>query len=157
VALEVHTAAFADEIQTLATLDIGQMWDRHLGEFLGEWTRVNRQNLPAAETEKHLLSFMEGLSDKPTEDLARKSSTVAYNQGRNAEIKTLHTEGAVEFVVRSEILDQATCSECAKWDGAIFEVDTPSFYQYAPPAQCLGGDRCRGFYVAVPAEMEEAA
>ena len=154
MALDIHTAAFADEIHTLATLDIGEMWDRQLGEFLGEWTRVNRQNLPADEMEKHLLSFMEDLSGKPTEDLARKSSTVAYNQGRNAEIKTAHAEGEVQYVVRSEILDEATCSECAKWDGAIFEVGTPEFDQYAPPAQCLGGDRCRGFYVAVPAKME---
>jgi len=82
---------------------------------------------------------------------------VAYNQGRAAEIKTAKEEGKARFVLRSEILDENTCSECMKWDGAIFEVGTPAFDEYMPPAQCLGGDRCRGFYVAIPNEMQEAA
>ena len=151
--LEHHTQAFADEIQTLATLDIGQMWDRHLGEFLGEWTRLDRGQLPAAEMEKGMLAFMENLSDKPTIDLARKSSTVAYNRGRNAETLTAKEQGQAEFVIRSAILDQSTCGTCQLLDGAAYEIDSPDYWNDHPPLQCEGGDRCRCFYVVVPGEM----
>jgi hypothetical protein len=51
--------------------------------------------------------------------------------------------------LRSEILDSNTCEACANLDSAVFEVGTPDFHTYMPPAQCLGGDRCRGFYVAI--------
>ena len=147
--LERHIEAFAEEVNILATLDVGTMWDRMLGEFLGEWGRLERQGLSEEEMEREMRAFMDGLSDKPVTDLARKSSSVAYNQGRAAEILTAGVEGRTEFVVRSEILDTATCEVCARLDGSVFEVDSPDFHEFLPPAKCLGGDRCRGFYVAV--------
>jgi len=154
VALEIHTAAFGEEIHTLATLNVGQMWDRHLGEFLNEWTRVSRQNLPAAEMESHMEAFMRNLSSNHEIDLARKSAGVAYNQGRNAETLTAKDEGLAEFAIRSAILDQATCGPCDLLDNEAFEIDSSEYFANLPPAQCLGGDRCRCFYVVVPGELD---
>jgi len=52
MALERTIQAFGDEIQTLAQIDVGALWDRMLGEFLQEWARVNRQGLSAEATSR---------------------------------------------------------------------------------------------------------
>lgn len=142
--------AYAEQVQVLSTMNVGQMWDRLLGEFLGEWTRLERQQLPAAEFDRQLGAFMDELSEKPLADLGRKSTTVAYNQGRDVEIRT---EEQIEFVVRSEVLDNSTCRVCQLLDNEVFRVGTSEYIANMPPAQCLGGDRCRGFYIPVSAEV----
>lgn len=150
MALERYLAGFGEEIESLAGLDVGRMWDRLLGEFLNEWARLDRQQLPRAEMTRELEAFMRGLSDRVETDLARGSTTVAYNQGRNAEILTAEDEGTADFVVRSEILDSNTCPPCAALDGAVVEIGSADYFNLMPPAQCDGRDRCRGFYIAVP-------
>ncbi len=150
--LERHTTALASQVEVVATMDIGVMWDRYLGEFLGKWTQLERQGVTEAAMEAEMLSFMEGLSDKPVVDLGRQSSSVVYNQGRAAEQLSAFASGAAEFVVRSEILDSATCEVCANLDSSVWEIDSPDYHEYMPPAKCLGGDRCRGFYVTVAGE-----
>ncbi len=149
--LERHIVAFEEQVHTLAVLDVGNMWDRMLGEFLGEWGRLDRQGLDSAAMEAEMRSFMDGLSNKPEERLARTSSGVAYNQGRSAEILSAAVEGLTQFVVRSEQLDRNTCVACAALDGEVFEIGTPDYFEFLPPAKCLGGDLCRGFPVAVAA------
>lgn len=140
---------FDDEAEVVAEMDLGTMWDRLLAEFLDEWVRLDRQGLPDEEVEAQVLAHMEGLSEKPLEDLARKTSDVSYNQGRNMEILTAGAQGKAEFVVRSEILDNATCDVCQELDGSVFRIGSPEYHQYMPPALCLGRDRCRGFYIAI--------
>jgi hypothetical protein len=144
--LERYVNAFDDQAEVLATLDVGRMWDRMLREFLDEWVRLDRQGLSAEAIERAMEAHLDGLSDKPLLDLARQTSGVAYNQGRAAEIRS---QPAVEYVVRSEVLDQNTCAPCAELDGSIVAVGTPEFDALMPPARCEGGDRCRGFYVAL--------
>jgi hypothetical protein len=141
-----------EEAHTVALLDVGRMWDRLLGEFLGEWDTQRRAGLDGEELSRHMQEFLDKLSDKPVEDIARQSSTVAYNQGRGAALQTAKQAKRVQYVVRSEVLDQATCANCAAVDGAIVEVGTPEYERYMPPARCQGGNRCRGFYVALPQE-----
>lgn len=150
---EVHIAAFGREAQIVSSINIGEMWDRNLSAFLNEWMRLNRQQVSGTEMESAMLNFMEGLSEAPVADAARKSAGVAYSQGRSAEILSKAETGEAEFVVRSEILDQNTCAECLALDGEVFDVGTQDYFRHMPPAFCLGGDRCRGFYVAVPAEQ----
>ncbi len=149
MALERHIAQLGEQSEILATMDVGKLWDRMLGEFLGEWERLNRQGLSADAMDRAMVGFMDDLSDKPIADLARQSSSVAYNQGRAAEILSAHVDRGVEFVVRSEILDSATCEACANLDSAVIEVGTPDFDEYMPPAKCEGGRNCRCFYVAI--------
>jgi SPP1 gp7 family putative phage head morphogenesis protein len=149
VPLRRHVNAFDEQAEILASLDVGVLWERMLGEFLGEFVRLERRGLPAAEMERELRAFLDGLSERPVADLARQSAGVAYNQGRAAEILTAAAGGAVQYVVRSAVLDQSTCEECARLDGAVVEVGTPEFRDLMPPARCLGGDRCRCFYIPV--------
>jgi hypothetical protein len=117
-----------------------------LGEFLGRWVQLDRQGISDAEMEAELQAFMDGLSTKFEDDLARKASSVAYNQGRAAEVLS---SNQVDFVIRSEVLDANTCQTCAGLDGAIVEVASDDFQALMPPALCEGGDRCRGFYIPV--------
>lgn len=143
--IDAQVVAFADQAEVVAAMDVGIIWDRLKGEFLNEYVRLERQGLSPDQIDRALRAFMDGLSEKPLEDLARKSTNVVYNQGRAAEIRSQ----PVEMVVRSEILDENTCSECAALDGMIVAVDDPDFDRLMPPAFCLGGDRCRGFYIPV--------
>lgn len=153
MALRRHVTAFEEHAEVLATMDLGKLWDRYLGEFLGEWERLNRLNLPDDELERRMMSFIDGLSDKPTDDLARQTAGVAYNDGRSAEILTAAAKLLVEYVVRSEILDANTCQVCQDLDGSVFRVGSDDYYRWRPPAGCLGGDRCRGFYVPISTEI----
>lgn len=149
MALRRFVRAFRGEEEVTAQLTVGKLWDRLLGEFLGRWTELNRQDLPPAEIEAEMESFLDDLSEKPIQDLARTSSTVAYNEGRKAELLTALDTGKATFVVRSEVLDTNTCRPCEALDGAVFEIGTPEFREYQPPAKCDGRDRCRGFYVPI--------
>lgn len=153
LAKSAYAARFDEEIELVATLNLGSMWDRLMGEFLAEWDRQRRAGLEGDALDRQMQEFMDALSDKPVADMARQSSTVAYNEGRDVAIRTAKERGLVSYVVRSEVLDQATCENCAALDGVIFEVGTPEYEMFQPPARCLGGDRCRGFYVPVPESM----
>jgi len=145
-----HAARFEEQVGLAAELDVGAMWGRMLGEFLGEWERQQRGGVSGAELERHMLEYMDALSDKPVEDLARQASTVAYNQGRDVALRMASDSGLVEYVVRSEVLDDRTCEPCAALDGSIVEVGSDEYEKLQPPSLCDGGDRCRGFYVPVP-------
>jgi hypothetical protein len=149
VPLERHIEAFGEAVQVTATLDVGAMWDRLLGEFLSMWTDLDRQGLSEAEMIAEMESFMGSLSSKPEEAMARQEASVIYNQGRRAEILTAGEQGRVSVVVRSEILDTETCQMCHDLDGIVREVGTPEYDRDEPPAWCEGGKNCRGFYVAI--------
>jgi hypothetical protein len=146
-----YASAFAEEAQVVATLDISAMWDRLMGEALTEWARLNREGVTGEALGRAMRARLEGLSEKPLDDLARKSTSVAYNQGRSAEIQWQADLGRVEQVVRSEILDDRTCEVCVTLDGAVVDVDSEDYHRLMPPALCQGGERCRGFYVGVAA------
>jgi len=147
--VERAVVSYGEQVEILATMDVGVMWDRYLGEFLGEWERLNRMGLSEAEIERAMESFMTELSGKPLDDLARQSSSVSYNAGRSDEILRSFNDGEAQFVVRSEILDNNTCVTCGDLDGAVIEIGTSEYDLFLPPAHCEGGDRCRGFYVMI--------
>ena len=147
MASEEHMKELVERSALVAGVNVGQLWDRMRGEYLARWEQLNRQGLSVDEIDKELRLFMGKLSGKPIEDLARKSSAVAYNLGRSAAILTAFDDGEVEFVVRSEVLDENTCPPCADLDSETFDVGTPEFEEFMPPAKCDGGGRCRGYYI----------
>jgi len=147
--LAKFAAAYGEEVQVLVGLDIGTLWDRMKGEFLNEFARVESAKLPVDEMERQMMGFIDGLSPKFEEDLARKTSGVAYNSGRDAAIRTARAKGEAMYVVRSEVLDAATCTSCAGLDGSVMEIGTAEYERMRPPYGCEGGNRCRGFYVAI--------
>ena len=68
-----------EEIEILTTVGIDALWARMRGEFLAEWARLQRSGLSAIELEAEMNAFINGLSSKPLEKLARTGSGVAYN------------------------------------------------------------------------------
>lgn len=154
MALDRFVEVMDDQVEVTARLSVGELWERLKGEFFGEWERLHRQGLPEAEIQQRLDAFLGELSDKPLEDLARKASGVTYNQGRSAEALSAAEQGEARFVIRSEALDERTCPTCAALDGSIIEIGTPGYFELLPPAQCEGGDRCRGIIIPV---REDAA
>ncbi len=149
MALARHIIAFEDKAEVVATIDVGQMWDRMLDEFLGEFAQADREGIAGAELADRMKGFMDDLSVKPEGELARQGSTVAYNEGRNAELLSARTTRGLRFVVRSEVLDTNTCRPCSLLDSEVFTVGSSEYFANMPPAQCDGGARCRGFYIPV--------
>jgi hypothetical protein len=78
--------------------------------------------------------------------LAEESDTLAFNEGQANE---LDGRADVDFVIRTEILDDATCRRCKRTDGMKLKIGTKRFFEYLPPAKCLGQRRCRGFLLPV--------
>ena len=149
MAVERAVVSYGEQVEVLATMDVGTMWDRYLGEFLGEWERLSRTGIPEAEMDAAMQAFMDELSSKPLDDIARQSLAVSYSAGRSNEILRAFNEGEATFAVRSEILDNNTCATCADLDGVTVDIGTPEYDLYMPPNWCEGGDRCRGFYVMI--------
>lgn len=161
-ALTRQVEILEERIETLARVSVGRLWDRVIGQALAEWERLDRQYPPGspgrqAKIDAGLERFLGELSTKPLEDLARQTSGVAYNEGRRAEIDSAAEQDRLEYVVRSEILDNRTCDVCRVYalDPPVFKVGTPEYYEFFPPAGCLGDDRCRGFYVPIARDLVE--
>lgn len=143
--------------ETTVQMMFDDLWERMLGAFLREWTRLDNQNLDDVAMERELEAFLQDLSEKPYQDMARESSAIAYNFGRDAGLRTAAMAGLANYAVRSEILDGNTCEKCRVLDGYVAEIGTPQYDEFLPPAKCLGRGRCRGFYVALSRELTEAA
>lgn len=67
------------------------------------------------------------------------------NLGRTAGVFSL--PDPPEFAMRSEQLDANTCDPCDELHGTIVQIGTGEYFDLMPPAECLGGGRCRGIYV----------
>lgn len=52
-----------------------------------------------------------------------------------------------EFAMRSEQLDKATCDPCTRLHGEIAQLGSSEYFSLLPPADCLGGGRCRGLMI----------
>lgn len=154
MAIEKLVRAFEERAEIIAKVSMGALWDQILGEALDEWERLDRQFPPGTrnrtqQIEQRIEAFLEDLSDRLVTRQARQGAGAAYNEGRRAAIDSAAQEGRAQFVVRSEILDSNTCEVCQQLDGSVFEIGTPDYFRFFPPAGCLGGDQCRGFYVPV--------
>lgn len=145
---------FEEEVDIVSTFDVSSLWAKMVDEYLAEVMEFSRTEPTPDELANHMQEYMDALSDKPIDQLATESTTVAYNEGRSAAILTGAELGEFKYVIRSEILDSNTCDWCESIDNEVFEIDTDEYYANMPPADCEGGARCRGIYVIVPAGEE---
>jgi len=128
-------------------LNVRKLVDSMVTEFSTELIRLAEQGATGAAMEQGLVGFMDGLSLRSRKPQGRELSSVAMNWGRNAEIQA--RRDAIRFVIRSEVLDKATCGPCAVLDGTKYKVNTEEYFANMPPASCAGAEMCRGFYVVV--------
>jgi hypothetical protein len=173
--------AVAEAAQQGVTIDPAEIRidERGLGRAAQTWARVIGQRLvqaagsaaagatstqPLAEQAAAVGDQVDlalgQLSDKRLAEELGAAISAAQNTGRVAAFDAAPGDRGVPHYLATEILDRATCAECARQDGAIF--DTLAQAQAAYPAghyvKCLGALRCRGTFIAVwPAAVGVAA
>ena len=107
----------------------------------------------AGLTGKELADFVDarlkGLSAAPVIEAGRKSTSEAFNLGRNIEAQ--EQAESIKEVIRTEILDFNTCPPCRALDHsnskAVYVLNSPEYFENMPPNKCNGRERCRGFYL----------
>jgi len=139
----------AEESRVISEINIDALWSRMLDASIIEYQRLTTSGLEGEELWTQLEGFLDDLSTKPLDAVGRKMSTVSYNQGRDIAIQQAAAKGDAAYAVRSELMDTSTCSVCATLDGTIVEIGSSAYDALMPPARCLGGDQCRGFYVVI--------
>jgi hypothetical protein len=74
-----------------------------------------------------------------------------FGNGRGRETVALKESGNVEYLIRSEIMDDNICSECMPIDKLEIYPDDPLWNDVinGPYTNCLGGDKCRGFNMLI--------
>lgn len=128
-----------------ADIDLSEFYERLRLETLQQITDLSQQGYRGEELADRVIGALNNLSDTPTEQAARGAASEAFNLGRNVEVQK--DPAAVGQVVRSEVLDENTCEPCRLLDGAIYEINSPEYFQDMPPNHCDGRDLCRGFYL----------
>lgn len=128
-----------------ADIDLSEFYERLRAETLTQVADLSQQGYRGQDLADRVIASLNNLSDRPTEEAARGAATEAFSLGRNIEIQK-QADGIAE-VVRTEILDDNTCDPCRLLDGAVYQINTPEYFQDMPPNHCDGRDLCRGFYL----------
>ncbi len=157
------------ELQQEADVRVAFDVEKILEDVIRGIERTMLQSLEEGMTEDEALDATRraliGKSDFDLQSLARGHASKNFNDGR-AEVaaqvratleKSPESGLKLGTVVRSEILDDATCDTCESLDGKVIEIDSDDYWEYMPPNKCQGGSRCRGFYVLVVERVARAA
>lgn len=99
-------------------------------------------------------TFLKGLSTAVIEKTMRGVVQSSINSGRRAAMDN----GEPKDIYASELLDAATCEECAAVDETQYDTLAEAEVDYPTGGfvDCLGGDYCRGTLIAVYSEGQEA-
>jgi hypothetical protein len=94
------------------------------------------------------------------ERIAAEATSTVVNEGRQSVIEEVVRRTAVEnpriTVVRSAVMDQNTCGECNRLDGARYVYGSEVYFQDMPPAWCEGDKMCRCVYIyEVPEDLRD--
>ena len=154
VVLKEAAIAFAEEVRLYAQMVIDEIWSRMVGLALEEYVRLTREGQQGETLLESMLRYLDGLSEKPLSDAARKAASVAYNQGRDMALVTAKSIDAAQIAIRSAILDENLCEVCQVFDGAVVTIGSPEYKEILPPAKCLGKDRCRCFMVGIGSQFK---
>lgn len=120
---------------------------RLMGEGLSqaagrEALRVYAPGVPAEAVAQMVGEHLDGLSDAYLKEQLGAALTRAQNVGRLETVKDVPQT----IYSSSEILDKATCVNCRKINGTVFDTWMDAWRAYAggPYHACLGRNRCRG-------------
>ena len=83
------------------------------------------------------------------ETTALNSVNIQINEGEFVGIMGPSGCGKSTLLNVLGLLDNPTDGEYYLLDNEVFEVGTRDYYQNMPPAECEGGDNCRGFYIPI--------
>lgn len=126
-------------------IDLSELAGRLEREAMRLINDLSQQGLSGDVLADAVSEGLRGLSDAPVDRAARGAASEAFNLGRNLEAQRRADE--IEEVVRTEVLDEATCEPCRALDGTLYTMNTPEYFEFLPPNQCDGRELCRGFYL----------
>lgn len=135
----------ADAHRVAVEIDVSEIAGRLEREALRLINDLSQQGLTGNDLARAVADGLRAMSDAPVERKGREAVGEAFNLGRNLEFQRQN----VARVVRTEILDAATCGPCHELDGREFDVNTPDYFEFFPPNKCDGREQCRGFYMPV--------
>jgi hypothetical protein len=142
--------------QVAVELDVSGLKTRLENEAVRLINDFSQQGLRGEALVDAVREGLNALSEAPVDKAARGATSEAFNLGRNLEAQR-HV-GEIKMVVRSEVLDENTCSSadnlpgdnsprCFELDGAEYEINTDEYFKHMPPNDCHGFELCRGFYL----------
>lgn len=126
-----------------------------LGSELGGTIKQKAQTVagPNATVETIEQAARAHAADLSTATLTRHAGAGVVSstgEGRVAAMRQTVDQASAWYA--SELMDAHTCAACAENDGTKYESIEAALHQYPSGAMfvdCLGGDRCRGFVIAV--------
>lgn len=140
-AFDITSEAF----RVRADIDLDAVYQRLLNETRRLLTDFQQQGLSGSQLADAVLDGLQSLSPGPVESIGRSASTEAFNLGRN--VAAQKSADQIGRVIRTEILDTATCDPCRDLDGFQTTVNGPGYFENMPPNKCDGRELCRGFYL----------
>jgi hypothetical protein len=126
-------------------IDLEELSSRLLNETHRLLVDFAQQPLTNAELAEKVGAGLEALGTTVISQAGRGATAEAFNLGRNLAAQDVLKQ--IDEVVRVEILDSHTCPPCKKFDGKIYKMNSPEYFQDMPPNGCDGGDFCRGFFM----------
>jgi hypothetical protein len=137
-----------------AGLDVGDLITRLEREALRLIQDLSQQGLEGDALADAVGGGLRDVATGHVDRAARGATSEAFNLGRN--LGAQDQAEKVKRVVRSEVLDLATCTEkrhgdgvdrCAELDGNVYEFNSDEYFKHMPPNDCDGREQCRGFYI----------
>lgn len=159
--LNVQGVKFADPItndpeeawkavKVLSQIAVKKMADKLANEWKGE---LIRQRLVGQVASNNLRSVLVDLSQNVFKNEMQETANQTFGIGRASE--AMKVKDQIEKVLRSEVMDDNTCSECAKIDGGEYDPNDPAVQDFIGGGyiDCEGGpERCRGINIFVKSE-----
>ncbi len=139
-------------------IDVSEMVTRLEREALRLINDLSQQGIEGDELAEQVRDGLGSLSDAPIDRASRGATSESFNLGRNLAAQDRVRE--ITQVIRTEVLDIATCTEkrhgdgvdrCFELDfsksGTVYEFNSPEYFEFMPPNKCDGRELCRGFYM----------
>lgn len=152
----IRTSNRQAEVQV--EMDVTNLVARLQSEVVGQFNQLGAAGLTQPEIARKVNDYLASLSDRQIEDMARQSTSLTFNAGRNVAIMELAEELEPEAVrVEVDPTDPNTCDPCQGLNGKRFRIGSAEYLENQPPQKCDGRLRCRGFMVVFPKAQREAA
>lgn len=140
------------QAEVVAELDATALVQRLQSQVTAQYTALVGAGLEAPDIAARIDAYLGGLSSRAIEDMARSSTSMVFNAGRNVAIVELRPQLQPD-AIRVEVLDDNTCEPCGKpaSEGGLnllrVRIGSTEYLENQPPRGCEGAARCRGFYV----------
>jgi hypothetical protein len=138
------------QAEVMVNLDVSNLVARLQSEVVARYNVLAGSGASDPEIAKQIDDYLGSISDRQLESMARQSTSLGFNSGRNVAIQEYKAQ-LEPFAIRTEVLDDNTCDVCEAYaqraeDGERFTIGTAEYLENMPPAGCKGQNRCRGFY-----------